>query len=149
MRAMRLRGNELEVAEIERPAPGPGQVLARVRACGICGSDLHFAKYSEQMLRVTRGADPAGWSAMDLDKGVVMGHEFVAEVVESGPGAEEWQPGTRVTSVPLLPDTASPRGMQSIGYSSNYPGAYGEYVIMAAPLLLRVPDHLSDRIAAT
>lgn len=149
MRAMVLRGTDLTVEEMERPAPGPMQVLARVRACGICGSDLHFAKYADDMLAVTRAADPAGWSAMDLDRGVVMGHEFVAEVVAAGPGAEAWTPGTRVTSVPVLPDPSSPRGVHSIGYSSIYPGAYGEYVVMAAPLLLRVPEHVPDRVAAT
>ncbi len=148
MRVLMLRGNDLFVTEIARPAPGPGQVLARVRACGICGSDLHFARYAEDMLRVTRRADPAGWSAMDLAQGVVMGHEFVAEVVAAGPGAEAWAPGTRVVSVPVLPDPQTPQGVQSIGYSSRYPGAYGEYVIMAAPLLLRVPDGLPDRVAA-
>lgn len=149
MRAMVLRGNDVAVAEVDRPAAGPGQVLARVRACGICGSDLHFARYAEDMLRATREYDPAGWSAMDLDKGVVMGHEFVAEVVAAGPGAEAWMPGTRVVSVPVLPASGTPRGIHSIGYSSQYPGAYGEYVLMAAPLLLRVPDHVPDRVAAT
>jgi threonine dehydrogenase-like Zn-dependent dehydrogenase len=125
------------------------QVLARVRACGICGSDLHVARYADDMIAASRGADPAGWSAMDLGRGVVMGHEFVAEVVEAGPGAEAWATGTRVTSVPVLPDAASPRGVQSIGYSSTYPGAYGEYVLMGAPLLLRVPENVPDRVAAT
>jgi threonine dehydrogenase-like Zn-dependent dehydrogenase len=149
MRAMVFRGGDLSIEECERPSPGPMQVLARVRACGICGSDLHFARYADEMIAASRGADPAGWSAMDLDRGVVMGHEFVAEVLEVGPGAEAWTPGTRVTSIPVLPDPASPRGVQSIGYSSTYPGAYGEYVLMGAPLLLRVPDHVPDRVAAT
>ena len=54
-----------------------------------------------------------------------------------------------MTSVPVLTDPASPRGIQSIGYSSTYPGAYGEYVLMGAPLLLRVPDNVPDRVAAT
>ena len=149
MRAMLLRGTELSLEDIDRPTPGPGQVLARVRACGICGSDLHFARFGDEMIAATRGADPAGWSAMDLARGVVMGHEFVAEVVEAGPGAEVWTPGTRVTSVPVVPDPTSPRGVKSIGYSSEIPGAYGEYVVMAASLLLRVPDNVPDRVAAT
>lgn len=149
MQAMTLRGSELRVEEMARPEPGSMQVLARVRACGICGSDLHFARYAPQMIEASRGADPAGWSAMDLDRGVVMGHEFVAEVVTAGAGAENWTAGTRVVSVPVIVDRAAPRGMQSIGYSSDYPGAYGEYVLMSTPLLLRVPDHVSDDVAAT
>lgn len=149
MRAMVLRNSELAVEEIDRPAPGPNQVLARVRACGICGSDLHFARYAEELIQASRAYDPGGWSGIDLAQGVVMGHEFVAEVAEAGPGAEDWSPGTRVLSIPLVAGTDAPRGFDSIGYSSRYPGAYGEYVIMSAPLLLRVPDQVSDAAAAT
>lgn len=144
MRALVLRGRNLAVEEVETPVPGPGQVLARVRACGICGSDLHFARYAADMQGeggVLRNAD--------VSEGVVMGHEFVAEVVQPGPGVQGLLPGTRVTSVPLLPAPDSPRGSHSIGYSSRFPGAYGEYVLMGAPLLLPVPEHVPDEVAAT
>ena len=149
MRSMVLRGTELSIEEVQQPHPGPGQVLARVRACGICGSDLHFARYAEQMLAATRIADPAGWSTMDLSRGVFMGHEFVGDVVENGPETAAWPPGTRVTSIPTLLDPENSRGRQTIGYSSRFPGAYGEYILMSAPLLLRVPEDVSDQIAAT
>lgn len=149
MRAMVLhRGGRLSVEEVERPEPGPGQVLARVRASGICGSDLHFARYAEQMIEVSRRHGPAGWGRIDLDRGVVMGHEFAAEVVETGPGVEGWSPGDRVVSIPTLLDREVAGG-QTIGYSSSIPGAYGEYVIMSAPLLQRLPDGLDFRLAAT
>jgi threonine dehydrogenase-like Zn-dependent dehydrogenase len=149
MRAMVFRDNDLKLEEIERPKPGPMQVLARVRACGICGSDLHFTRYAEEMIAISRRHDAGGWSAMDLSRGIVMGHEFVAEVAETGPGAEQWTVGTRVVSIPAVVDPAAPRGTQTIGYSSTYPGAYGEYVLMSAPLLIPVPGHVSDRVAAT
>lgn len=87
--------------------------------------------------------------AQDLQAGIVMGHEFVAEVVEAGPGAGEWAPGTRVTSIPVLIDPAAPNGMVALGYSTQYPGAYSEYVVMSAPLLLRVPDPVPVTVAAT
>lgn len=144
MRAMVLRGRDLTVEDVAMPAPGPGQVLARVRACGICGSDLHYARFAADMQR-----DSGVLRNADLGRGVVMGHEFVAEVVEAGPGVEGWRAGDRVTSVPTLVVPEAPRGMHSIGYSSDYPGAYGEYVLMSAMLLLRVPNHIPDRIAAT
>jgi len=71
MRAAVVREGTLVVGEVDRPVPGPAQVLARVRACGVCGSDLHALDHAR---------------ARRLD-GVVMGHEFVAEIVERGPGA--------------------------------------------------------------
>ena len=149
MRAMVLRGRQLAVETVETPRPGPGQVLARVRACGICGSDLHAAKYLDDMIEAARRSGSAQWDAAAAEAGIIMGHEFVAEVVEAGPGAEAWAPGTRVTSIPVLVDPSSPTGMAAIGYSARYPGAYGEYVLMSAPLLLRVPDTLPDTVAAT
>jgi 2-desacetyl-2-hydroxyethyl bacteriochlorophyllide A dehydrogenase len=149
VRAMVLRGKDLAIEEVERPSPGPGQVLAKVRACGICGSDLHAALYAEDMIAAARAAGRNAFDQMDIERGVVMGHEFVAEVVESGPGVEGWEPGARVTSIPGIIAPDHPRGFESIGYSSRYPGAYGQYVVMSAPLLLRVPDNVPDEIAAT
>ena len=149
MKAMVLRGKNLAVESVPEPVPGPGQVLARVLACGICGSDLHAAKYMDDMVAASRMSGNVAWDTEDQDAGIVMGLEFVAEVVQAGPGAEAWSPGTRVTSIPVLIDPASPNGMVALGYSTKYPGAYGEYVVMSAPILLAVPDSVPDRVAAT
>ncbi len=148
MRAMLFRNNDVSIVEVARPVPGPGQVLARVLACGICGSDLHFARFADQMIAAGRDSKGIG-AAIDLERGVVMGHEFVAEVVEAGSDAGEWQSGARVTCIPVLLDSGSTRGMHSIGYSSDYPGAYGEYVLLSASMLLPVPDGVPDQLAAT
>lgn len=149
MRAMVLRGKALAIEEMEKPKPGPMQVLAKVLACGICGSDLHAAKYMEDMIAASRLSGAVAWDSRAEEAGMVMGHEFIAEVVEAGAGAESWAPGTRVTSVPILIDPGSPAGFASIGYSTTFPGAYGEYVVMSAPMLLKVPDGLADTTAAT
>ena len=149
MRAMVLRGKTLSIEEVERPVPGPGQVLARVLACGICGSDLHAARFMGDMMASASAGGRKTWYDVNPAQGIVMGHEFVAEVVETGPGAESFTPGTRVTSIPVLVAPESPSGFQSIGYSPVVPGAYGEYVVMSAPLLLRVPENLESKIAAT
>ncbi len=149
MRAMVLRGKALAIEEVDVPKPGPGQVLAKVLACGICGSDLHAAKYMEDMIAASRLSGSVAWDSRAETAGMVMGHEFIAEVVETGPGAESWAKGTRVTSVPVLIEPSAPNGFASIGYSTVYPGAYGQYVVMSAPMLLKVPDGLSDVIAAT
>jgi threonine dehydrogenase-like Zn-dependent dehydrogenase len=146
---MVLRGKSLAIEEVDVPKPGPMQVLAKVLACGICGSDLHAAKYMDDMIAASRMSGSVAWDNRAETAGMVMGHEFIAEVVEAGPGAENWAPGTRVTSVPVLMDPASPSGFASIGYSTVYPGAYGQYVVMSGPMLLQVPDGLPDVTAAT
>jgi 2-desacetyl-2-hydroxyethyl bacteriochlorophyllide A dehydrogenase len=139
---MVLRGKTLTVEEVPDPRPGPGQVLARVRACGICGSDLHYARYADSLRDASRAERGVLANAGD---GVVMGHEFVAEVVEAGEGVSGWAPGDRVTSMPVL---AGESGRHSIGYSAEFPGAYGEYVVLSVALLLRVPDGVDDTLAA-
>jgi threonine dehydrogenase-like Zn-dependent dehydrogenase len=139
---MVLRGSRLHVEEVPAPEPGPGQVLARVRACGICGSDLHYARYAESLRAASRAERGILAGAGD---GVVMGHEFVAEVAALGEGVSGWQPGERVVSIPVL---AGEGGRHSIGYSAEYPGAYGEQVVLSAALLLRVPASLPDALAA-
>ncbi len=149
MRAMVLRGKKLAVEDVPQPKPGPGQVLARVLACGICGSDLHAARFMEDMMETQRTSRRNAWYDRDMSGGIVMGHEFVAEVVEAGEGAGEWKPGTRVTSMPVLMSKESPTGFLSVGYSPEVPGAYGEYILMAAGLMLKVADNVSDRVAAT
>ncbi len=54
--------------EVEQPIPGSGQVLVAVRACGICGSDVHFAQHGREVMRL--GAEmkglPPGQFAVDL-----------------------------------------------------------------------------------
>ncbi len=150
MRAMVLRGKDLAIEDVERPTPGPGQVLAKVLACGICGSDLHAAKYMEDMVAAAKASRrPTALDPGDLSKGIVMGHEFVAQIVEVGDGVDNWAPGMRVTSMPVLITPDSPTGFSSIGYSPDYPGAYGEYVLMSAPMLLKVPEGLPNDVAAT
>src|SRR5438067_13701068 len=90
MRAAVMRGaGTLVVDEIPDPKPGPGQLLVRTIACGICGSDLHFLRYANEMVALADELGPAGaMGRIDLQKDIVMGHEFSAEVVELGEGAE-------------------------------------------------------------
>src|SRR5207237_1165569 len=84
-----------------------------------------------------------GGRPMDLARDVLMGHEFCAEIVEHGPRTTRvLKPGTRVCSRPvLLRDT----GPQTIGYSNDHPGGYGELMRLTEALLLPVPDGLSTR----
>src|ERR1043165_9774669 len=83
MRAAVMRDRRLVVADVPVPEPGPGEVLVRTLACGICGSGLHALKHAERMVEVARRTGNP--RPTDLARDVVMGHEFCAEIVEHGP----------------------------------------------------------------
>ena len=127
----------LAVTEGGIPVPQKGQLLLRVKACGICGSDLHLSQ---------AGLIPAGH---------VMGHEFSGEIVEVGVGTEgDWQEGDRVVTVPVFSCgtcaacmAGNPKSCSSavaIGCGDDSaPGAYAEYVIVPADTTLKISDALS------
>ncbi|MEZ0362910.1 zinc-binding dehydrogenase [Mycobacterium sp. pUA109] len=149
MRAAVLRDGRMVCRDdVEEPVPGPGQVLVGVRACGICGSDLHFAAHGAEVLTLTQQmagmpADPG--AGVDLAGDVFMGHEFAAEVLEAGPDTATHPPGTLVTSLPIL---VSATGMEPIVYSNTTIGGYAERMLLSAPLLLAIPNGLDPRHAA-
>ena len=149
MRAAVLRKGTIEVDEFDDPVPSMGQVLVQVKACGICGSDLHFVKYGDKMMALGKemGGRPEMGSGdeLDLDADIFMGHEFSAEVLEAGPDTETLAPGTLVTAIPVL---LSMSGVKPIVYSNDVHGGYGERMLLTAPLLLEVPNGLDASRAA-
>jgi threonine dehydrogenase-like Zn-dependent dehydrogenase len=145
MRAAVMRERRLVVDEVPDPVPGPGQVLARTLACGICGSDLHALQHADQRVEAAEAAG-GGAFAMDLSRDVVLGHEFCAELLELGPGsASDLEAGARVCSMPIMVHAG---GASSVGYSNDFPGGYGERMLLAESLLLPVPNGLSSEAAA-
>jgi threonine dehydrogenase-like Zn-dependent dehydrogenase len=144
MRAAIMRNKKLVVDEIPIPTPGPGEVLVKTLECGICGSDLHTLKFGEKLVEGARRS--GGPFVMDLARDIVMGHEFCAEVVDYGPGSQKrFKPGTRVCSMPVLIRST---GVETVGYSNENPGGYGEYMRLTEGLLLEVPNGLSSEHAA-
>ncbi len=145
MRAAVMRGGRIVAAEAPEPVPGAGQVLVKTLACGICGSDLHALRHGEQMARVSREIDAYAF-VMDLSRDVVMGHEFCAEILDFGPGCErKLKKGDRVCSMPMVPIGERIAG---VGYSNEYPGGFGERMVLGEAWLLRVPDALPTEAAA-
>ncbi len=149
MRASVLRNGRMVLRDdVPEPVPQQGQVLVGVTACGICGTDLHFAKNGEQMIRLTKelkGMPIEGGLPVELAGDVFMGHEFSAEVLEAGPDTDAPPPGTVVTSLPVL---LSPSGFEPILTSNTVVGGFSERMLLSAPLLSRVPNGLDPRHAA-
>jgi len=92
MKAARLHGpRDLRVDEIAGPGrPGPGEALVRVRAVGICGSDVHY--WTDGRIAENRITRP-----------LVLGHEPAGEVVAVGDQVAQLQPGARVAIDPAVP----------------------------------------------
>ena len=127
----------LAIVEAPLPQPAPGQVLLKVKACGVCRTDLH----------VVEGELPP------LRPRIIPGHQIVGEVI-SGGGI---QPGTRV-GVSWLggTDGSCPycrRGQENLcdapvftGYSVD--GGYAQYAVARADFTVRLPQALDDLAAA-
>ena len=148
MRAAVLRDGRMVYREdVPEPVPETGQVLVGVRACGICGSDLHFAAHGAEVMEMgdRLGGGAATGMNLDLNGDVFMGHEFSAEVLEAGPDTETHPAGTLVTSIPVL---LSAKGVQPIVYSNSTLGGYAERMLLSAPLLLPIPNGLDLKHAA-
>jgi threonine dehydrogenase-like Zn-dependent dehydrogenase len=121
------------VRETPDPVPGPGELLVRTLSTAICASDIHYMDHPETVVD-----DPAGLFAYDPDRDIVMGHEFVGEVVAHGPDCSNQFPaGTRVTSTPIL--LRDGRTLV-IGQHPDAPGSFGELFLVTESMARAVPD---------
>jgi propanol-preferring alcohol dehydrogenase len=143
MRLMELStpGEPLRLVTRNPGTPGPGQVLIRVAACGVCRTDLH----------IVDGELPAPGHP------VVPGHEIIGEVVETGPGAGQVRPGERI-GVPWLGWTCGRceycvSGRENLcgearftGYQID--GGYADFAIADARFCFPLPGGYGDAEAA-
>ena len=144
MRAVVLRDGRLDVREVADPVPGPGEVLLRTLSTAICASDVHFMDHPEMGIN-----DPTGRSLYDADRDIVLGHEFVGEVVGYGPDCTEQFPvGTRVTSIPIRVVNGGADGVRIIGQHPEAQGSFGELVVVAETLAKPVDGDVSSDAAA-
>jgi L-iditol 2-dehydrogenase len=134
-------GGRLAPADLPRPKAGAGELLLRLRGCGLCGSDI--AKLADAAARA-----PA-----------VLGHEVVGDVVEVGDGARGFTAGDRVVAAHHVPcgechycRRASESMCRAFKESNLDPGGFAEFVRVPAANVraatFRVPDHLSDEEAS-
>jgi threonine dehydrogenase-like Zn-dependent dehydrogenase len=143
MKAAVMRDQRIVFDQVPEPTPGEGEVLVRTLACGICGSDLHFLRHAPELLAAR---DPQSVFTTVLDRDIVMGHEFCAEVAGYGPRCEQrLAVGTRVTSVPI---GVLGGQVTTVGYSNDLPGGYGELMVLREASLLEVPANVATEHAA-
>ena len=136
---------QLELADFPQPEPGPGEVLIRVAACGICGSDVH-------------GYD--GTSGRRIPP-IVMGHEAAGIVAATGAGVTGFKPGDRVTFDSTvycgecafcrrgevnLCDRREVIGVSCGDYRRH--GAFAEYIAVPERILYHLPEAMSFPEAA-
>jgi threonine dehydrogenase-like Zn-dependent dehydrogenase len=145
MRGVVARRHRLVVEDLPDPTPEPGDALVALQACGICGSDLHTLAHAEVLPEV---AEAMGLDAtFDPDTDYYLGHEWVGEVLDLGPGTTDSPvaPGDRVVSMPYLlrvPD------LVPLGFSNDHYAGYCEQFLLTAGLCLPVPNGLDVRRAA-
>jgi NADPH:quinone reductase-like Zn-dependent oxidoreductase len=133
---------ELGVREVDDPRPGPGEVLVRVRAAGVCGRDLIDRR--------------GGFPAMKLP--AILGHEFAGDVLEVGAGVERVAVGDKVANLhrPWCGECRAclagnavdcERAWQSFGHTVD--GAYAELCVAHERALVKVPPSISHVDAAS
>lgn len=147
MRAIVARGGDnYKIEEVEIPKPGEGEILCRVKACALCGSDpgLFHGHYIE------RGWPPA--------YPFIFGHEWSGEVVELGSGVTSLKVGDRVAGeahsgcgkcencrkgdYTLCLNYGKPEsGHRHYGFTTN--GAYAEYQVFTEKSCVKIPDDVS------
>jgi len=144
MRAVVLRDGRLEVRETPDPIPGHGELLLRTLSTAICASDVHYMDHPELVTN-----DGTGRFVYDPDRDIVMGHEFVGEVVAHGPGCSDQFPvGTRVTSMPILLIDGGAGGTKVIGQHPEAQGSFGELLVVSELMTRAVPGDVSNDAVA-
>lgn len=129
---------DVRIARVETPEPGPGEIRVRIRACGVCGSDLScyaFGIYAP---------------------GVAPGHEMAGDVDALGKGVAGFSQGDAVVIEPLRTcgtcrwcrsgrDSICPEAQI---HGVQLPGGFAEYVCVAAGRVFRAPAEIDARVAA-
>jgi alcohol dehydrogenase, propanol-preferring len=138
MKAARLHevGKPIKIDDVPKPKIGKRDVLIQIKACGICGSDIHIA---------IEGSSKVGYLP------IILGHEPSGVIAEMGEDVEGWKVGDRVTPSPGIACGKCYNCMKGKGATIcvnkkviglHIDGALAEYLVMPAENLLRLPDQI-------
>ena len=136
MKCVKLKGaKNLEIATIKKPVSQNGSVVVRVKACGICGSDLHYFEAGQP-------------------QELIMGHEFSGMVVDPG-DREDLKIGDRVTGLPISPcghcEACKTGNVQycantwtnAVGLSLTNSGGLAEFLSCRSDMVKKLPDKVT------
>jgi L-iditol 2-dehydrogenase len=139
MKAARLHGpRDIRLDDVPCPVPAEGQVLVRVRAVGLCGSDLHY--YTDGRIGDTVMSEP-----------LILGHEFAGTIAELGPGVRGLEVGQLVAVDPAIPcghcefcEQGNPNVCPTVRFCGTPPtdGALCEYIAWPAHLVFQLPARI-------
>jgi threonine 3-dehydrogenase len=133
----------LWMTEVERPQVGPNDLLIKIKKTAICGTDVHIYNWD-------------AWSQKTIPVPMVVGHEYVGEVVALGQEVKGFQVGDRVSGEGHITCgycrncRAGRRHLckNTLGVGVNREGAFAEYLAIPAFNAFKIPDNISDDMAA-
>ena len=131
---------KIEIQDVPRPVPGPGEVLVRVKSAGVCGSDVDGFRGKHPMIQTP----------------IILGHGCSGTIAEVGVGVDRTRVGEAVSVEPFFTCDVCPfclegtynfcADLKIIGH--QVPGAFAEYVLIPAKFAHRMPDGVSFEEAA-
>ncbi|MEM9058293.1 MAG: L-threonine 3-dehydrogenase [Pseudomonadota bacterium] len=135
------RGIWLE--DVPQPDFGPNDVLIRVHKAAVCGTDIHIYNWD-------------AWASKTLEVPMVVGHEFMGEIVATGSEVRGFEEGTRVSGEGHITCgycrncRAGRRHlcMNTVGVGVNRDGCFAEYLSMPASNLFELSEDIDDQLAA-
>ena len=133
----------LWMEEVDVPKIGVNDVLVKIRKTAICGTDLHIYKWDE-------------WAQNTIKTGMIIGHEYVGEVVEMGAGVTGFKIGDRVTGeghIACGHCRNCRRGRKhvcenTVGIGVNIDGIFAEYAAIPSSNLMKMSDQIDDELLA-
>ncbi|MBG5898176.1 L-threonine 3-dehydrogenase [Providencia stuartii] len=131
------------MTEVPKPELGHDDVMIKIRKTAICGTDVHIYNWDE-------------WSQKTIPVPMVVGHEYIGEIVEIGQEVKGFKIGDRVSGEGHITcgHCRNCRGgrthlcRNTIGVGVNRPGCFAQYLVLPAFNAFKIPDNIPDEIAA-